>query len=96
MRLNNLIYKPIVTEKKYAQVTNGFYSFKVAMDANKESVAKEIEKMYGVKVTAVKTIVVPGKPRRVSGTRRYSGRVKWKKATVKLKEGQTIDIMPKE
>jgi len=52
--------------------------------------------MYGVKITAVKTIVVPGKPRRVSGTRRFSGRVKWKKAIVKLKEGQTIDIMPKE
>ncbi|KKS59515.1 MAG: 50S ribosomal protein L23 [candidate division WWE3 bacterium GW2011_GWF2_42_42] len=86
MRLNNLIHKPIVTEKTYAQATNSFYSFKVAMDANKESVAKEIEKMYGVKVIAVKTIVVPGKPRRVSGTRRYSGRVKWK----------TIDIMPKE
>ncbi len=96
MRLNNIVYKPLVTEKTYAQANDGFYTFKVAMTANKESVAKEIEKMYKVNVVSAKSIVMPGKPRRVSGTRRFSGRAKWKKIIVKLKEGQTIDIMPKE
>lgn len=96
MRLTNTIYKPIITEKTYAQAALGFYSFMVSMTANKESVANEIEKMYRVKVVSVKVSVMPGKNRRVPGTRRYSGRDKWKKATVKLKDGQTIDIMPKE
>ncbi|GIW69537.1 MAG: 50S ribosomal protein L23 [Patescibacteria group bacterium] len=96
MRLTNTIYKPIVTEKTYAQAARGFYSFKVPMDVTKESVAKEVEKMYGVKVVSVKSSVMPGKNRRIPGTRRYSGRSKWKKIIVKLKDGQTIDIMPKE
>jgi large subunit ribosomal protein L23 len=96
MRLNNLLYKPVVTEKTYSQVAEGVYTFKVALDASKETVAKEVEKIYGVDVVAVRSIIMPGKTRRISGTRRFAGKDKWKKVILKLKEGQTIDVMPKE
>lgn len=96
MRLNNIILKPIVTEKTYSQISGEVYTFMVPRNATKESVAQEITRIYGVKVIDVRSNTMPGKNRRVSGTRRFSGRDKWKKISVKLKAGQTIDVMPKE
>lgn len=96
MRLSNLIIKPVVTEKTYSQLNNNRYSFKVVRNSSKETVAREIEKMYKVEVIDTRVSIVPGKLRRVAGTRRFSLREKWKKVTVTLKEGQKIDIMPKE
>jgi large subunit ribosomal protein L23 len=96
MRLSNIITKPIVTEKSYALASQGRYVFKVNMSATKRSVANELKKLYGVDATEVSTAIMPGKSKRVSKTRLMSKPAKWKKAIVKLKEGQTIDLFPKE
>ena len=90
MRVNNNILKPIVTEKSV--VRPGEYVFKVNMAASKGSVANEVEGTYGVKVTDVRTMIVRGKKRRIVGSSRFRKTQNWKKAVVKLKDGQTIDL----
>lgn len=96
MRLSNLILKPIVTEKSYGLSGQGRYEFKVNMTATKGSIAMELKRLYGVDAVEVKTAIMPGKKRRLAGSRLFSRPLKWKKAVAKLKEGQTIDLFPKE
>lgn len=76
-------------EKKAPQ-----YGFIVAIDANKFQIRTEVEKLYGVEVTGVSTMVVYGKKRNRSTKSRYiTGQTATlKKAVVTLKEGQVIDF----
>jgi large subunit ribosomal protein L23 len=68
----------------------GEYVFEVHPDANKLEIKQAIEQLFGVKVTGVWTSNQRGKTRRVGKT---SGRrPNWKKAIVKLREGDTIEI----
>ncbi len=92
MRLSNLIEKPIITEKGVNQIGLDRYEFKVARNATKHSIAEEINRMFGVDVMNVKTMIVPGKSRRIRGTRNFSRTGSWKKAIVQIKEGQKIDM----
>jgi large subunit ribosomal protein L23 len=62
----------------------------VARDANKIEIKLAVEAIFNVKVSAVRTLRVHGKPKRVG---RYAGhRPDWKKAVVTLKKGETIEI----
>jgi len=88
------IVAPHITEKAtlLAEKENQ-YVFKVAPDANKIEVKKAIEDLYGVKVEKVRIIKVPRKRRRrgrIEGWRKG-----YKKAIVKIKEGQKIEILPR-
>ncbi len=86
--LTTILIKPLVTEKSYRGTSTGKYSFKVAPDANKLSVRKAVEKVYGVKVHDVNIMRVRGKAK-ISG--KIAGRTSnWKKAVVTLKKGETI------
>ena len=96
MRISDLIIKPIITEKSYAHAANGKYVFKVSVRATKGSVKREIKKIYGVDAIEVKTAIMPGKTSRIGKTRTFSTPTKWKKAVISLKEGQSIDLFPKE
>ena len=96
MRINNVLIKPIVTEKSMNNADSNKYTFKVALDASKNLIANELKRMYNVDVTDIKTMVMPGKQKRVLKTRLYSKSSNWKKAVVKLKDGQHIDLFPKE
>ena len=96
MRLSNIVKKPIITEKSFDLVANNMYVFEVDKTATKGSIAENLKKLYGVDVVEVKTIVLPGKKRRVAGTRNFTKSSKWKKAVVKLKAGQSIYLFPKE
>jgi len=88
------IVAPHITEKAtlLAEKDNQ-YVFKVAEDANKIEIKKAIEGLYGVKVEKVRIIKVPKKRRRrgrIEGWRKG-----YKKAIVKIKEGQKIEILPR-
>jgi large subunit ribosomal protein L23 len=96
MRLNNVVIKPLITEKSVNKASDNRYTFKVDLKASKHSVANEIKRMYNVDVIDVKTMVMPGKQRRILKTRLYSKTNNWKKAVVKVKDGQSIDVFPKE
>lgn len=92
MRINNVIGKPLVTEKTMSLTEQGWYSFKVNMDATKGKIEEFVKGSFGVDVIDVKTLIMPGKAKRVGRTNRYTKTPKWKKAVVRIKEGQKIDI----
>ena len=89
--LHRTIVRPIVTEQtSSAYQDRGEYTFRVASDATKTSIRGAIEKLFGVKVTNVWTSNQRGKSRRVGAA--LGRRPHWKKAIVKLRQGDTIDI----
>lgn len=85
----NIVIAPIITEKSSMQIeTDNSYSFRVSINANKIEIAKAIEHIFAVKVLAVNTSRMRGKPKRLG---RYTGkRPDWKKAIVTLREGDRI------
>ncbi len=85
------IVRPIVTEKSSAAFQDrGEYTFQVHPDANKAAIKQAIESLFGVHVTGVWTAQQRGKTRKVGQS---SGlRPRWKKAIVKLRQGDTIEI----
>jgi large subunit ribosomal protein L23 len=89
--LHAIIVKPLVTEKSTDQLERvGAYSFVVARTANKVEIAKAIEELFNVKVRDVRTMQYRGKEKRMG---RFVGRrAAWKKAVVKLREGDSIEI----
>ena len=88
MRPEEIIVKPIITEKSSAGVAEGKYTFKVAKKATKVEIANAVETLFNVKVLNVNTMTVKGKEKRVGAN---SGkRPDWKKAIV------TIDTNPSE
>jgi large subunit ribosomal protein L23 len=89
--LHEVIVRPLVTEKSTGQLERtGAYTFVVAKDANKVEIAQAIEKLFNVKVRDVRTMQYRGKERRLG---RFIGRRPgWKKAIVKLREGDSIEI----
>jgi len=96
MRLSNVLVKPIITEKSVAVTGANKYTFKTDLKASKHAIANEVKRMYNVDVVEVKTMVMPGKKKRILKTRLYTRTNSWKKAVVELKEGQSIDLFPKE
>ena len=89
--LHRTIVRPIVTEQSsMAYQARGEYTFRVASDATKTTIRAAIEQLFGVKVTGVWTSNQRGKARRVG--QQLGRRPHWKKAVVKLKDGDTIDI----
>jgi len=93
MKVNNVVVKPVVTEKTMALELERKYAFRVNMKASKGAVANEINRLYGVDVEKVRTMIMPGKKRRVLGTRKFTKTQKWKKAIVTVKEGQKIELI---
>ncbi len=89
--LHRTIVRPLVTEKSsVAYQERGEYHFEVHPDATKPAIRQAIERLFGVKVTGVWTSNQRGKSRRVGKT--VGARSNWKKAIVKLREGDTIEI----
>lgn len=85
---HRILIEPLVTEK--ATLTGAYY-FRVHPDANKSEVAKAIEKVYGVKPKTVRMMNVLGKKVRTN-SRKKGKRANWKKAIVRLKSGETINV----
>ena len=85
------IVRPLVTEKSQAGYhAHQEYHFEVHPDANKIAIKQAVEQLFGVKVTGVWTSNQRGKTKRVGKT--TGTRANWKKAIVKLREGDTIEI----
>ena len=83
-----IIVRPVITEKSNAEMQAGKYTFEVNKKATKVEIAKAVEKLFEVKVLSVNTISVKGKEKRVGA---HTGMTSdWKKAIV------TIDTNPTE
>jgi len=89
-RMYQTILAPLVTEKATALSEQNQVVFRVQLEATKPEIKAAVEGLFGVKVLAVNTLVVKGKTKRFKG--RPGQRSDWKKAMVKLAEGQSIDL----
>lgn len=89
--LHRTIVRPLITEKTSAAYqARGEYVFQVHPEATKTQIRSAIEQLFAVKVTGVWTSNQRGKTKRM-GTN-VGRRPNWKKAIVKLREGDTIEI----
>ena len=89
MKLADVIRRPLITEKTSIQREDGrTLVFQVALGANKIEIRRAIETLLGAKVHSVRTGIAHGKEKRQG---RYAGRRSdWKKAYVKLREGEKM------
>ena len=88
MVAEDIIIRPIITEKSSFAMSEGKYTFEVSKKATKIDVRNAVEKLFGVKVVDVTTMNVKGKPKR-QGV--HAGKTSdWKKAVV------TIDTNPSD
>ncbi len=86
----DVILAPVVSEKSYALLDEGRYTFVVHPSTNKTEIKEAVQTIFGVKVTSVNTLNRKGKRKRFGlkfGTRKDT-----KRAVVTLAEGETIDI----
>lgn len=93
--MTEILLKPIVTEKSTRQSEKlNRYGFVVNKNANKLQIKKAVEKMYGVTVKEVNTMIKPGKARQRYTKRGALRGIKpgYKKAYVTLAEGDSIDF----
>ncbi len=88
--MQKIIKRPLLTEKTLALAAKGWYTFAAERRARKEQIAAMIEKLYNVKVTEVRTMSVRGKVRRSGRRMLRLKKPDWKKALVRLSQGQTI------
>lgn len=92
----SVLKKPLITEKMTAATDkNGSIGFIVDRNATKEQIKSEIEKLYGVEIASINTMVVAPKSKsKYSKTAGFTkGRtVIYKKAIITLKEGKKIDF----
>ncbi len=88
-----VLRSPHVTEKASALAGKNDYVFKVFNRTNKKEVKAAVENVFGVDVLGVKIINVPGKKRRLGKIK--GKRPGYKKAVVRVKEGQKIEILPR-
>jgi len=88
----DILRRPLITEKSNFQNEKlGRYVFEVANDASKTQIKEAVETIFEVKVEKVNTMVMPAK--RARKMRRIVNRTsQYKKAVVKLKIGDTIDL----
>ncbi len=89
-RMYQVIVSPVVTEKATRLNELSQVTFRVTLDATKPEIREAVERLFGVKVEAVNTVVMKGKTKRFRG--REGKRTDWKKAIVKLQAGQAIDL----
>ncbi|HYH62393.1 MAG TPA: 50S ribosomal protein L23 [Solirubrobacterales bacterium] len=90
MDARSVIIEPVVSEKSYALMADGKYTFRVDDRAHKTQIARAVEEVFDVTVLNVRTQTVRAKPKRRglhSGTTRS-----WKKAIVKLAPGERIEL----
>ena len=91
MDMYQVVIKPLVTEKGTMMLSQGnWVTFRVHPDANKIEVREAIQKIFSVSVLQVNTQIVRGKRKRFGKTMGQSKA--WKKAMVRLKEGDKIEI----
>ena len=94
-RIFQVLVGPHVSEKAAIVAdANNQYVFKVAVDATKTEIKKSVEQLFKVKVDNVRTLKVKGKVKR--NRYGFSTRPTWKKAYVRLEQGQDIDFASAE
>jgi large subunit ribosomal protein L23 len=89
VKITDVIRRPLITEKTSILREDGrTLVFQVASNANKIEIKRAVEQLFGAKVASIRTSVAHGKVKRQG---RFAGqRPDWKKAYVKLREGEKM------
>lgn len=91
MTAQDIVIRPIITERSMRGIAMKKYTFEVAKDATKIDIARAVEELFGVQVQKVNTMHVRGRLRRQGRSQGYTP--SWKKAIVTLKEdSKTIEF----
>ncbi len=91
MLAQDIIIRPVITERSMEGLQDKKYTFRVAKDANKIMIKNAVEELFGVKVSKVNTMNVRGRMKRVGASRGKTP--DWKKAIVTLTEdSKTIEF----
>ncbi|MGH9164205.1 MAG: 50S ribosomal protein L23 [Acidimicrobiales bacterium] len=88
----DVIRKPVVSEKSYALLDQGVYTFVVAPDANKTEIRQAVESIFNVKVTNVNTLNRKGKRKRNRKKATFGQRADTKRAIVTLAGEDRIEL----
>ena len=88
----DVIVAPVVSEKSYALMEEGIYTFKVHPSASKPEIRDAVQSLFDVRVSKVNTLNRKGKRKRNRKTFTYGSRPDTKRAIVTLAEGETIDL----
>jgi large subunit ribosomal protein L23 len=90
MDVRQVVVEPVVSEKSYALMAEGKYTFRVNERAHKTQIKHAVEEIFGVRVTEIRTQKVRAKPKRRG---MHSGKTRsWKKAIVQLAPGDRIEL----
>jgi large subunit ribosomal protein L23 len=88
----DVIIKPVVSEKSYALLDDGVYTFVVHPEANKIEIRQAVESIFNVRVVKVNTLNRPGKRKRNRRSFTFGKRPDTKRAVVTLHAGDRIDL----
>jgi len=88
----DVIIEPVVSEKSYALLDEGVYTFIVHPSANKTEIRQAVEAIWNVRVTNVNTLNRKGKRKRNRRMPTFGKRPDQKRAIVTLAPGQTIEL----
>ena len=90
MDARTVIIRPVISEKSYALIADGKYTFRVHDRAHKTQIRAAVEEIFGVTVAEVRTAKVRAKPKR-RGLHKGKTRA-WKQAIVELAPGERIEL----
>lgn len=97
MRFDHIIKGSLLSERAYSLMSKNVYLFEVAVSSNKQQIKKAVEAVFGVNVLDVNTSILRGKTVRKTRSKKSGAmNVKLsniKKAFVKIKDGQKIDVI---
>jgi large subunit ribosomal protein L23 len=88
----DIILAPVVSEKSYALIEQGVYTFKVHPNATKPEIHDAVEAIWGVEVVKVNTLNRPGKVARMRRNNRKGKKPDTKRAIVTLAAGNDIPL----
>lgn len=89
--MENVIVRPVITERSIENAKLGKFTFMIAKSAHKDEIKKAVQDTFNVHVVALVTSIVKGRSKR-TGKRRIEKTLSvWKKAVVQLKSGEKID-----
>lgn len=94
--MHTILLRPLITEKSLTLAGRGWFTFAVSRDSRKPEIAQAVKDEFRVHVTGVRTVTVSGKSKRVGRKRLEKAGTDWKKALVRLKTGEKIDLFTVE
>lgn len=90
MNSNDVILRPVISEKTTDMMGENKYVFRVSMRANKNMVKQAVKEIFGVQPEKINIMRVRGKMRRLRY--QYGNKPAWKKAIITLKPGDKIEV----